>query len=75
MSMDQMRNNRIYTRHGEKHMQGVVFRTRDGKSALGFQNGDVIVGYTTAAELTERLSRADLPIMDVDVDRDSDKHK
>ena len=61
MSSDKWHGERIYTRHGRKHIHGVAFRLDNGMPALGYQDGDEIVGYSTFAELTEKFFDKDLP--------------
>ena len=46
------RSGRIYTRHGQRKYQGKLVKVH-GTRALGYFEGDEIIGYTTLEEIRE----------------------
>lgn len=55
------RNDRLYTKHGEKYPQGIPAIV-NGQKALASYNGDKITGYTTLDELMQVFYSKDLPV-------------
>ena len=53
-------NDRLYTSHGQKMVQGKL-SIINGKKALATFKGDEIVGYTTLDELNKEFYTRDLP--------------
>lgn len=53
-------NERLYTAHGQKMVQGVL-SVINGKKALATFKGEDIVGYTTLEELNKEFYTRDLP--------------
>ena len=51
--------NCVYTKHGRKEYQGRLVKVR-GTRALGYFEGEKIVGYTTLEEITEQSYSQDL---------------
>lgn len=55
------RNDRLYTTHGQRMVQGKL-SVINGQKALATFKGDEIVGYTTLEELNKEFyTREDLP--------------
>ena len=46
------RAGRIYTKHGQRKYQGKLVKVH-GTRALGYFNGDEIIGYTALEEISE----------------------
>ena len=61
-----MEQNRLYTNHGKKRSHGIAFRTPKGVPALGFYEGDSIVGFSTLEEINREFYTGNLPILDVE---------
>ena len=60
------RNDRLYTKHGEKYPQGIPAIV-NGQKVLASYNGDKITGYTTLDELMQVFYSKDLPVCTLDI--------
>ena len=57
--------NRIYTKHGQRRCQGQLVKVH-GVHALGYFDGDKIVGYTTLEEIQEMSCLQELEELQLD---------
>ena len=55
----------MYTHHGKKRKQGLPI-TVHGRKALGYFEGEKVVGYTTLDEINEAFYTKDLPDYQLD---------
>jgi len=59
------KNNRLYTTHGEKKNQGILIMV-NGKTALGYFEGENVVGYTFIDEINKFSYTKELPEYELD---------
>lgn len=59
------KDNRLYTTHGVKKNQGILIMV-NGKTALGYFEGEQIVGYTFIDEINKFSYTKELPEYELD---------